>query len=218
VEAAQKLDNVYEDIENTNTPPEPTLIRRAASYSDFYHVVKAQLSKDVSPRKRNAPKKNRRWEGLALCEKSVGRLRQNEGLDPYQSALDESLLEASQEDYLLYRDQLVLTERHLNGLVDDANSTLDLLAALSNSFKSVEAQTSTFRSQCEDLLTEQKRLERLAHDVGTDLYYYAYLETATRRLNAPGASRLVEVDDFGDMVSDIDACVVFMEERVSAAA
>ncbi|KAI6779984.1 Conserved oligomeric Golgi complex subunit-like protein [Emericellopsis cladophorae] len=212
-EAAQKLENVYEDIENTNTPPEPTLTRRAASYSDFYHVVKAQLSKDVSLKKKKAPKKNRRWESLALCENSVARLHQNQGLDLYQPALEEKLLQASQEDYLLYRDQLVLTERHLTGLVDDANSTLDILATLSNSFNSVEMQTSSFRSQCEDLLTEQRRLEKLADDVGTDLHYYAYLETATRRLNAPGASRLVEDDDFGDMVSNIDACVVFMGEH-----
>lgn len=115
----------------------------------------------------------------------------------------------------LYRDQLALTERHLDGLIDDANATLKLLTTLTGSFKSVEAQTSSFQSQCEDLLGEQKRLEKVAHDVGTDLHYYAYLDTATRRLNAPGASRLVDDDAFAEMVENIDACIVFMTEHVS---
>jgi hypothetical protein len=102
----------------------------------------------------------------------------------------------------------------LDGLIDDANATLKLLTSLSNSFGSVEAQTSTFQSQCEELLTEQKRLEELANEVGTDLHYYAYLDNATRRLNAPGASRLVDDASFGEMVENIDSCIVFMEEHV----
>lgn len=118
-------------------------------------------------------------------------------------------------DSRLYRDQLTLTERHLDGLIDDANATLKLLTSLSHSFQSVEAQTSTFQSQCEDLLKEQRRLEDLADDVGTDLHYYAYLDNATRRLNAPGASRLVDDDSFGEMIENIDACIVFMEKHVS---
>ncbi|CAF3531551.1 unnamed protein product, partial [Fusarium graminearum] len=84
-----------------------------------------------------------------------------------------------------------------------------------NSFGSVEAQTSTFQSQCEELLTEQRRLEELANEVGTDLHYYAYLDNATRRLNAPGASRLVDDASFGEMVENIDSCIVFMEEHPS---
>lgn len=115
----------------------------------------------------------------------------------------------------LYRDQLLLTERHLDGLIDDANSTLELLTKLSTSFQSVETQTSTFRSQCETLLTEQRRLEKLADEVGTDLYYYSYLDTASRRLNAPGAGKLVDDSAFGDMIEDIDTCIKFMESHVS---
>src|SRR6478735_959900 len=114
-------------------------------------------------------------------------------------------------DTRLYRDQLTVTERHLDGLIEDANATLKLLTSLSNSFGSVEAQTSTFQSQCEELLQEQRRLEVLADEVGTDLHYYAYLDNATRRLNAPGASRLVDDASFGEMVENIDSCIVFME-------
>ncbi len=114
----------------------------------------------------------------------------------------------------LYRDQLQLTERHLGGLVDDANATLELLTKLSNSFQSVEAQTSTFQSQCEEVLGEQRKLEKLADEVGTDYYYYSYLDTVTRRLNAPGAGRLVDDESFGEMLDNIDACIEFMEDHV----
>lgn len=116
--------------------------------------------------------------------------------------------------FRLYRDQLSLTERHLDGLINDANATLELLTKLSNSFQSVETQTSTFQAQCEEVLTEQTRLEKLADEVGTDYYYYSYLDNATRRLNAPGAGRLVDDESFGEMVENIDACVAFMEDHV----
>ena len=101
---------------------------------------------------------------------------------------DGVLLDVSQDEFQLYRDQLALSERHLDNLVEDTSRALDLLSNLSDSFKAVEAQTASFQSQCEDLLLEQKRLKDLADEVGTDLQYYSYLEPITRRLNAPGAS------------------------------
>lgn len=209
---------MYEEIENTNTPPEPSVPRRAASYSDFYHVARAQISRDSATKRRKPSKRDRQWEALMLpLEASKPRERESGGDKLLEPALDEQLLDASQEDYSLYRDQLQLTERHLDGLIDDANATLQLLTTLSNSFQSVETHTSTFQAQCEDLLAEQRRLEKLANDVGTDLHYYAYLETATRRLNAPGASRMVDDDAFGEMIENIEACIVFMSEHVSFA-
>lgn len=98
-------------------------------------------------------------------------------------------------------------------MITDANATLELLAKLSGSFQSVEEQTSTFQAQCEEVLGEQTRLEGLADQVGTDYYYYSYLDNATRRLNAPGAGRLVDDESFGEMVENIDACVAFMEDH-----
>lgn len=115
----------------------------------------------------------------------------------------------------LYRDQLALTERHLDNLVDDTTDALDLLAELSESFKTVESQTTAFQAQCEDLLTEQKRLRDLANEVGTDLAYYGYLEPLTRRLNNPGAGRLVRNDDFLDTLINLNTCITFMDQHVS---
>ncbi|KAL7797223.1 Sec34-like family domain-containing protein [Trichoderma ceciliae] len=202
---AETLEDVLEEAEHTNDPPQPSLHRRAASYSDFYDVVRAELLKDAQrgPR-RKVDKRGRNWEALTLLNENIKR-----EVVPSEP-LDDRLLEESQQEYALYRDQLKMTERHLEGLIGDANDTLKLLTTLSQSFLSVEAQTSTFQAQCEELLTEQRRLEKLADEVGTDLYYYAYLEKATRRLNAPGAGRLVEDDDFGEMVENIDSCIKFM--------
>ncbi|PFH61963.1 hypothetical protein XA68_15625 [Ophiocordyceps unilateralis] len=203
---AKLQDDFQDDQDDHDSPPEPELRRRAASLSD--------LLLDKAPRAKRRPgHADRCWEALHLCGTPA--------VDDQDSSLDDShnlearLLEASQRDYLLYEDQLTLTERHLDGLICDANAALELLAKLSRSFQSVEAQTTSFRSQCEGLLNEQHRLERLADDVGTDLHYYAYLETATRRLNAPGAGRLVEDDGFGDMVANIDACIGFMNSHTS---
>lgn len=115
----------------------------------------------------------------------------------------------------LYEDQLILTERHLDALIDDTNASLKLLTTLSNSFKAVETQTTSFRSQCEDLIEEKTRLQKLADDVGTDLHYYAYLDNVTRRLNAPGAGRLADDDGFGEVLEHLNSCIDFMSKHVS---
>lgn len=115
----------------------------------------------------------------------------------------------------LYRDQLILSERHLDTVLNDTTSALDSLESLSRSFKAVELETTAFQAQCEDLLAEQKRLRNLADEVGTDLQYYAYLEPLTRRLNAPGSGRLVRNDDFLDMLLNLNTCVDFMDQHVS---
>lgn len=100
-------------------------------------------------------------------------------------------------------------------MLDDTTSALDLLAGLSESFKTVESQTTAFQAQCEDLLSEQKRIRDLADEVGLSLQYYAYLEPLTRRLNAPGSGRIVKNDDFLDMLMNLNTCIDFMDEHVS---
>ena len=108
-----------------------------------------------------------------------------------------------------------MTERHLDTLIQDTNGALELLASLSGSFRAVEEQTTSFQAQCEGLLAEQRRLEKLGEEVGTDLHYYAYLDNVTRRVNAPGASRLVDDDAFGEILENLDSCIEFMEKNVS---
>ncbi|KAG6011055.1 hypothetical protein E4U21_000086 [Claviceps maximensis] len=211
---ADRLDNVYEEGKYSYSPPEPTLSRRAASYSDFYHVVRAQLIKDGQLRRKKKPgKKDRSWEALTLQTENPNNPTSPRSPTLGETKIDDELLKDAQQEYMLYEDQLSLTDRHLDGLIDDTNATLALLNSLSDSFQSVDTQTSTFQAQCEDLLDERKRLEKLADDVGTDIYFYVYLDTATRRLNAPGASRLVDDDEFGEIVENLNSCVDFMTKH-----
>lgn len=128
--------------------------------------------------------------------------------------LEDELLQASQGEYATYRDKLALTERHLDTLIEDTDGALKILASLAESFRAVEEQTSSFKAQCDDLLSEQRRLEKIADDVRSDFYYYAYLEEVTRRLNAPGASRLADGAPFAEMLTNLEACIEFMLSHV----
>ncbi|KAI3339642.1 Sec34-like family protein [Ustulina deusta] len=202
----EPLERLFEEPQVSVGPPEPTLLPRAKSYSDFYRVVRAQLSKDAAKKRRRRNKE----KGLdALLIAGPEDALQTPKLPPSRS-IDAELVAASQQEYMLYRDQLDMTERHLERLVADANGALDLLTSLADNFRAVEAQTSSFQAQCDDLLSEERRLQKLADEVGTDLHYYAYLDGVNRRLNAPGASRLVDHENFGEILANLDACIEFM--------
>ncbi|KAI1822193.1 Sec34-like family protein [Xylaria intraflava] len=208
---SEPLEHLFEEPEPVIGPPEPTLLPRAKSYSDFYHVVREQLSKDTVAKKRRRKNKARALDALMVVkpDDDISRI-QKSLLLPSRPAIDTELIDASQREYLLYRDQLDITERHLDSLVADANGALELLTSLADNFRTVEAQTSSFQAQCDDLLSEEQRLQKLADEVGTDLHYYAYLDGVTRRLNAPGASRLVNHENFGEILTNLDACINFM--------
>ncbi|KAJ3495453.1 hypothetical protein NLG97_g3395 [Lecanicillium saksenae] len=208
---SHSIGTVAEEPYEDKGPPGATVLRRAASYADCRHAQRPAVPTVL--RKKQGSHRNRNWEALILSTDAKHTPKSYTTDLQTENVYNEQLLDASQQEYLLYRDQLSLTERHLDGLISDANTTLELLTKLSNSFQSVESQTSTFQAQCEEVLTEQTRLEKLAHQVGTDYYYYSYLDNATRRLNAPGASRLVDDESFGEMVENIDACIAFMEDH-----
>lgn len=194
---------MYEEQPLSKDPPQATLARRAKSYTDFYHVARAQITKGA--------KKLREQERRAF--KSPDHSDEASQLENRYDLYEDELLEASQEEFQLYRDQLALSERHLDNLLDDTSGALDLLASLSDSFRAVEAQTTAFQAQCEDLLAEQKRLKALADEVGTDLQYYSYLEPITRRLNTPGASTMIGDDSFVEIMANLDACTQFMRSH-----
>ncbi|KAB5526376.1 Sec34-like family protein [Coniochaeta sp. 2T2.1] len=211
-EAAEPLEDLFEDPFESNSAPEPTLARRAKSYSDFYEVVKAQLNKDGAQKKKRKARRNKRKEICGIEALDVPE-PEAAGLAPEEPLLHiykDDLLQASQQKYQLYYEQLAMTERHLDTLLEDTDSALKLLASLSESFDAVEEQTTSFKAQCDDLITEQTRLEKLADEVGTDLHYYAYLDNVTRRLNAPGAGRLVDDNAFGEVLENLDSCIAFM--------
>lgn len=110
--------------------------------------------------------------------------------------------------------ELEASKSHLDTLLADTSSTLELLSSLSESFKAVELQTSTFQKQCEGLLSAQKRNSELADDIRDNLQYYDFLDPASRKLNAPGAGRAVRTKEFSDMLRRLDECLDYMEAHV----
>ncbi|KAL2268350.1 hypothetical protein VTJ83DRAFT_3196 [Remersonia thermophila] len=201
------------ELQHDNGPPEPAVPRRAKSSSDLYDLARAH-EPGRERRKRNKRKQpGRAWEALAVPESVTARLPPEP--EPYDDALQRALLRASQREYLLYYDELALAERHLDALIEDANSALTVLESLCQSFHTVDEQTTSFQAQCDGLLAEQQHLQALAEAVGSDLQYYTYLDSATRRLNAPGASRLVEGGSFAEILTTLDACIEFMTRNSS---
>ena len=117
--------------------------------------------------------------------------------------------------YRDYQKQLELSQSHLDTLLSDTSSTLDLLDSLTNSFKEVEAQTTSFQKQCAGLQAEQARITGLADNLDDNLKYYNYLEPVTRRLNAPGAGNFVRSKEFSEMLARLDECLEYMAAHVS---
>lgn len=122
----------------------------------------------------------------------------------------------AEDVYRNYQRQLELSHSHLDTLLSDTSSTLNLLASLTSSFKEVEAQTTIFQKQCAGLLDEQTRITRLADKLDDNLKYYSYLGPVTRRLNAPGAGNFVRSKDFSEMLARLDECLEYMAAHVSA--
>lgn len=130
---------------------------------------------------------------------------------PRYDGLHDGLLDASHDEYKRYQDQLHLTRTHLDTIVADTNHALATLSSLTASFHAVDAQTTAFRTQCEGLMDDQKRITQLAEDMEHNLRFYLYLEPMTKRLNAPGAATIVRGNDFTDMLANLDSCLDYMQ-------
>ena len=113
-----------------------------------------------------------------------------------------------------YIDELEISKSHLDSLLIDTSSTLELLSSLSDSFRAVDTQTSIFRKQCEGLLSAQKRSLDLANGIRDNLQYYDFLDPISRRLNAPGAGYSVRSKEFSEMLKRLDECLDYMQAHV----
>jgi hypothetical protein len=201
VERVGGIQEVAEDApEKANGPPRATVARRAKSYSDFYNVVRAHLKKEKEHEDTGRVK-----------EKEQAQITSELEFAEWYGGVSDELLEASHDEYKLYQDQLHLTRSHLDSIVSDTTTTLDVLSSLSESFKAVDEQTTAFRTQCEGLIDDQKRIIKLADDMEQNLRYYLYLEPITKRLNAPGAGNFVRGKEFTDMLSNLDNCLEYMQ-------
>lgn len=187
-------------------------------------------------RRQTAPSKPKHAEADARPEDStsIANLQNELDFSKWYNEVEDDLLEASYDEYqcetpmpvvqcsiltcLTIRsclDELQVSKSHLDLILSDTSSTLDLLSSLSQSFQTVESQTSNFQKQCEGLLSVQKHDTGLATDIQENLRYYDFLDPASRRLNAPGAGNTVRGRDFSDMLRRLDECLDYMESHVS---
>ncbi|GAB7356350.1 hypothetical protein MBLNU459_g7140t1 [Dothideomycetes sp. NU459] len=198
------LPDVAEDLAPTRAPPAATVPTRAQSYSDFHRISHNPVRAERRLERRTSLHVN-----LALPEA----IRSDLDFASWCGGFEDDLLDTSHEEYTLYQEQLQLSRDHLDSLLASTTSTLNLLSSLSENFKAVEAQTTAFQAQCESLISEQRRITKLADDVDGNLQYYAYLEPMTRRLNAPGAANLVRSKEFPEMLSNLDSCLEYMQSH-----
>lgn len=189
-------------------------------------------------RRQTAPPKPKQVGGFQSVpdeSKSIPKLENELEFSKWYNEVEDGLLEASYGEYqygpsrphtsVLWLtmfeirsclDELQMSKSHLDSLLSDTSSTLDLLSSLSKSFNAVELQTSNFQKHCEGLLSAQKRDSDLAVDIQENLQYYDFLDPASRRLNAPGAGNTVRSREFSDMLRRLDECLDYMERHVSA--
>ncbi|KAI9844895.1 MAG: Golgi transport complex subunit 3 [Sclerophora amabilis] len=197
---AEGRPDIPEEPELFQSPPKATLARRAKSYSDFYDVARAHLRKNVEDEVQGGKPDPRR-------------LKTELGYRRWFDGIQAELWSAHHQQYSSYRDELKLSQFHLDSLLESNSSALDILSSLTESFRAVEAQTTAFRAKCQGLLTEQDRMTKLTDDIGENLQYYNYLEPITRRLNAPGAGRFVRGKEFSGMLSKLDVCLEYMQNN-----
>ncbi|KAI4233339.1 MAG: hypothetical protein LQ352_008262 [Teloschistes flavicans] len=204
-EDAQANDRILDAIEESSAearrnaaPPEATLNRRAQSYSNFHHAVTSVFGADSTTLEREKE------------DKPNEHIKDDLNFADWYDSIEDDLLDASHDNYTDYLSQLDLASSHLDTLLSDTNNTLDLLSSLSDSFKAVEDQTTTFRKQCEGLTQEQKRLANLTDGITHNLKYYSFLEPVTRRLNAPTAGTMARSQEFSSILARLDECLEYM--------
>ncbi len=86
---ADPLSGLFEEPPAVKSPPQATVARRAKSYSDFYHVVRAHLTKEA--------KKIKEHERGSVMP--VGAIKTGKDFETMYAAYEDDLLDASQEDY-----------------------------------------------------------------------------------------------------------------------
>ena len=173
------------------------------------------LGVDASGKRKEAKRKQGKAKEEDEAELHEKIIKNELDFAEWYNELEHDLLDSSHNEYSLYQQQLELSQAHLDSLLSDTTSTLDLLASLTTSFKEVESQTTVFQKQCEGLLDEQKRIEGLARSLESNLKFYNYLEPVTRRLNAPGAGNFVRSKEFSEMLARLDGCLEYMAAHVS---
>lgn len=95
----EPLDDLYEEEPYSNSPPEPTIVRRAKSYSSFYDAARSHPSQNGAKSRRKKRRKDPKWEALDVGRPESPYRLNHESL---LGSLSDELLDASQQEYMYY--------------------------------------------------------------------------------------------------------------------
>ncbi|KAJ7268694.1 Sec34-like family-domain-containing protein [Mycena haematopus] len=91
--------------------------------------------------------------------------------------------------------------------IDEVDAEVD---GMLEGWRGVEEGGKSLKDACERLLEERDRLLEMTDEIGTRLEYFQELEQATRMLNHPGESLVLQTD-FLYMVERVDICIDFLK-------
>ncbi|KAI0074424.1 Sec34-domain-containing protein [Panus rudis PR-1116 ss-1] len=93
--------------------------------------------------------------------------------------------------------------------IDEVESELD---GMLQGWRSVEEGGKSLKGACEELLEERDKLLQATEAIGERLEYFQELEHATRMLNHPGESLVLQTD-FLYMVERVDICIDYLKSH-----
>ncbi|KAK7005778.1 Sec34-domain-containing protein [Favolaschia claudopus] len=93
--------------------------------------------------------------------------------------------------------------------IDEVDAEVD---GMLEGWRGVEEGGKSLKDACERLLEERDRLLEMTEEIGARLEYFQELEQATRMLNHPGESLVLQTD-FLYMVERVDICIDFLKAR-----
>ncbi|KAG2074742.1 Sec34-domain-containing protein [Suillus decipiens] len=112
-----------------------------------------------------------------------------------------------------FRAHVAVVSEHLNTadtLIERVDEVDREVGGLLEGWRSVEEGGKNLKDACERLLEERDRLLELTEEIGTRLEYFQELEHATRMLNHPGESLVLQTD-FLYMVERVDVCIDYLK-------
>ncbi|KAK6349860.1 Golgi transport complex subunit 3 [Orbilia brochopaga] len=166
---------------------------------------------ELPPRPSSAGGLKQQDVGLSDVSNTLDGLKLENELDfaIWYEKYEQELEEAADEEFRVFQTRLQSHLYTCDSLLSEARETVVLLDDLAKGFEAVREQTSSFQAACEDLLSEQTRLSKLADELRTNLEPFSALERITRRLNTPGSS-IVTRPDFKEMLSTLDESLEYV--------
>ncbi|KAF8072123.1 Sec34-like family-domain-containing protein [Lyophyllum atratum] len=114
-----------------------------------------------------------------------------------------------------FRAHVANVSEHLNAcdlLVEKIELVDQEVDSMMEGWRGVEDGGKSLKNACEKLLEERDKLLGLTDEIGARLEYFQELEHATRMLNHPGESLVLQTD-FLYMVERVDICIDYLKAR-----